>query len=421
MSRNPAAAAPDVPLLALAPARPETSLGLGYLGRLVFEGSDVERVWGELIGRLTANAADAGALLDISTLLQMHGDREKGLELQAAALSACRCYRTVHGTGRGLRILAFMTAGDLMTNTPLDFLLEGSDAVLTTWYVDGAAPAPAEVPEHDVAFLAISQADDGSAALSGLGGAFDAWPRPVVNGRAELIAALSRDGVAEMFAGNPRILCPATRRADRADLAAVASGAQPLAVLHADLAWPVIVRPIGSHAGKGLEKLEAPAALAAYLAEHVAEAYFIAAFLDYAGADGLYRKLRVVFVNGQPFVAHMAVSQRWMVHYLNADMGEAAHRCEEAAMMASFDEGFAERHARAFATLSATIGLEYFGIDCAETRDGRLVVFEADMAMIVHAMDSAELYPYKKPAMAKLFAGFMAGMSAFVERSRLAA
>jgi hypothetical protein len=49
------------------------------------------------------------------------------------------------------------------------------------------------------------------------------------------------------------------------------------------------------------------------------------------------------------------------------------------------------------------------------------VVFEADVAMIVHAMDSAELYPYKKPAMAKLFAGFISGLSALAERRRLAA
>jgi hypothetical protein len=414
---TPAAAAPDASLR----PTPATSLGLAYLGRVVFEGSELETVWGELIGRLTVNPLDAGAMLDVSTLLQMRGNREKGLELQASALADCRCYRTTHGTGRGLRILAFVAAGDLMTNTPLDFLLEGSDAELTTWYVDGGVPTPEEVPEHDVAFLAISQADDGSAALSRLLGAFDAWPRPVVNGRADLIAALTRNGVADRFAGHPQILCPATHRAERADLEAVAGGAQPLAALHAGMAWPVIVRPIGSHAGNGLEKLDGPQALAAYLADHLAPAYFVAAFLDYASADGLYRKLRVVFVNGQPFVAHMAVSERWMVHYLNADMGEAAHRREEAAVMAGFDEGFAKRHAEAFAALTEAFGLQYVGIDCAETQDGRLVVFEADVAMIVHAMDSAELYPYKKPAMAKLFAGFLAGMSAFVQRGRMAA
>jgi len=398
--------------------RPAASLGLAFLGRTVFEGDQLAEVWGDLIARLTADGADAGAMLDLSTLLQMRGDREGGLKLQGSALALSRCYRTIHGSGRGLRVLAFVAAGDLMTNTPLDFLLEGSDVELTTWYVDGAAPSAAEVPDHDVAFLAISQADDGSAALSGLGAGFESWPRPMVNGDPERIAALTRDGVADRFAGHPLIVAPATRRVGRDALEGVARGVQTLGALHADLRFPVIVRPIGSHAGRGLEKLEDAGELAAYLEGHAAQDFFIAAFFDYSGADGLYRKLRVVFVNGRPFVAHMAVSTRWMVHYLNADMGEAAHRQEEAAMMAGFDEGFARRHALAFQDLTDAFGLDYVGIDCAETRDGRLVVFEADVAMIVHAMDSAELYPYKKPAMAKLFSGFVDGLAASVGRRR---
>jgi len=378
-------------------------------------------VWDGLVACLAANPADAGAMLDLSTLLQMRGERDKGLALQAAALAERRGYRTVHGTGRALKVLAFQAPGDLMTNTPLDFLLEGSDVELTTWYVDAALPSPDEVPEHDVAVLAISQADDGSAALARLGDAFEAWPRPVINGSPQRIAALSRDGVAEAFAGHPRIVTPVTRRVGREALQAVAARAAPLAALHADLRFPVIVRPIGSHAGNGLEKLDGPIALAAYLAAHAEAEFFVAAFFDYAGADGLFRKLRVVFVDGRPFVAHMAVSARWMVHYLNADMGEAAHRREEAAMMATFDEGFAARHREAFEALHRTFGLDYFGIDCAETLDGRLVVFEADVAMIVHAMDSAELYPYKKPAMARLFQGFVAALDARAKRRRLAA
>ena len=90
-------------------------------------------------------------------------------------------------------------------------------------------------------------------------------------------------------------------------------------------------------------------------------------------------------------------------------------------MMATFDDGFAARHREAFEALHTTLGLDYFGIDCAETPDGRLLVFEADVAMIVHAMDSAELYPYKKPAMARLFAGFIGGLKAHAGRRRLAA
>jgi glutathione synthase/RimK-type ligase-like ATP-grasp enzyme len=208
---------------------------------------------------------------------------------------------------------------------------------------------------------------------------------------------------------------------ERADLDAVACGGLALGSLHADLTFPVIVRPIGSHAGKGLEKLDEASAVADYLAEHAEDAFFVAAFFDYSGADGLFRKLRVVFVNGQPFVAHMAVSERWMVHYLNADMDDVANCAEEARMMATFEDGFALRHHAAFEALTAGFGLDYYGIDCAETQDGRLVVFEADVAMIVHSMDSAERYPYKRPAMAKIFDNFVGALQRASEQPELAA
>ena len=52
------------------------------------------------------------------------------------------------------------------------------------------------------------------------------------------------------------------------------------------------------------------------------------------------------------------------------------------------------------------IGLDYFGIDCAQTAEGKLLLFEADVAMIVHLMDSPSVFPYKVPQMRKVFAEF---------------
>ena len=94
-------------------------------------------------------------------------------------------------------------------------------------------------------------------------------------------------------------------------------------------------------------------------------------------------------------------------------MAESAEkRADEARFMANFDSDFAPRHRAAFERLCAKVGLDYFAIDCAELPDGRLLLFEADVAMIVHALDSEVLYPYKKPAMARLFAGFQAALAA---------
>ena len=124
-------------------------------------------------------------------------------------------------------------------------------------------------------------------------------------------------------------------------------------------------------------------------------------------ADGMFRKYRIALIEGRPFACHMGVSEHWMIHYLNAGMRESApKRAEEARFMAEFDQDFAKRHARAFDALTEHVGLEYFGIDCGETPEGELLIFEADVAMIVHAMDPPDLFPYKGPQMRKVFDAF---------------
>jgi glutathione synthase/RimK-type ligase-like ATP-grasp enzyme len=169
------------------------------------------------------------------------------------------------------------------------------------------------------------------------------------------------------------------------------------------------VRPIDSHAGHDLLKVEDAGALAAYLARQPAPAFYLAPFVDYSGLDGQFRKYRIVLIDGVPYLCHLAISSHWMVHYLNAGMDESADkRAEEARAMLAFDEGFAVRHAAALADIDHRIGLPYLGIDCAETKDGKLLIFEVDNAMVVHAMDDPARYPYKQPAMARVFAAFAA-------------
>ena len=97
-----------------------------------------------------------------------------------------------------------------------------------------------------------------------------------------------------------------------------------------------------------------------------------------------------------------------MVHYLNADMlDNPSHREEEAQMMANFGTTLASRHAAAFDAIHQGLGLDYVGIDCAETPDGKLLIFEVDSNMVVHNMDPADKFPYKKIQMPKLFQAFV--------------
>ncbi len=173
--------------------------------------------------------------------------------------------------------------------------------------------------------------------------------------------------------------------------------------------FPIIARPLGSHAGEGLARLEDRIAVAAYLEERPEREFYLAPFVDYRGPDGLFRKYRIALIDGRPYASHMAISQHWMIHYLNAGMRESAQkRAEEARFMAEFDRDFAIRHDAAFRAIAERVGLDYVAIDCGETPDGKLLLFEVDVAMIIHSMDPPEVFPYKAPQMRKLFDAFLA-------------
>ena len=74
--------------------------------------------------------------------------------------------------------------------------------------------------------------------------------------------------------------------------------------------------------------------------------------------------------------------------------------------MSNFDSDFGVRHRRSLAEIDRRIGLDYYSIDCAETIDGQLLVFELDNGAVVHSMDSVDLFPYKGPQMEFVFAAF---------------
>jgi glutathione synthase/RimK-type ligase-like ATP-grasp enzyme len=176
-----------------------------------------------------------------------------------------------------------------------------------------------------------------------------------------------------------------------------------------ELQFPMIVRPRGSHAGVGLAKIDNSAMIGRYLADRPEQEFFVSRFVDYAGDDGLFRKYRIVLVDGRPYACHMAVADRWDIWYLNAGMAlSESKRLEEERFMRSFDSDFALRHQGALAAMADRIGLDYFTVDCAENRNGELLIFEADNTAVVHNMDSPEVYPYKAPQMRRIFEAFAA-------------
>jgi glutathione synthase/RimK-type ligase-like ATP-grasp enzyme len=385
-----------------------TPIGIAKLSKMMFDGEDLTPLWRELIGKYIYRRDDAAALMDLATVEQLFGNLDDGLARQAEALELRRLYLShCVAAAPTLRLLAFAAPGDLGTNAPLEFLLEGSDVALGTLYIVPGRPLPEPLPAHDLALTAVGDSEANRPILAEISRLAETWRRPVLN-RPERISRLARERLFVLLAGVPGLVMPATLRVARTDLARMGAGAAIRDILP-DSGFPVIVRPVDSHAGHGLKKLADAGEIAGYLALRPEACFYLSRFVDYRSGDGLFRKYRIVFIDGRPYACHMAIAEQWMIYYLNANMKEsAAKRAEEARFMADFDNDFARRHKAALSAIAARVGLDYFGIDCAETTDGALLLFEADVAMIVHAMDSPELFPYKHPQMRKVFDAFAA-------------
>lgn len=382
-------------------------LGIAKLSKLAFDGADLGPLHSQLLDRYIFEPENAAALMDLATIEQLFGNEQDGINRQSEALRSRQVYRSSGAPENPvLRLLALAAPGDVGNNTPLEFLLEGSDIALATLYLVPSKPLPQNIPEHDVAIVAVRQRDANRAVLEMIAGLLPSWPKPVLN-HPDRIGLLARERLHSVVKSAPELVVPPTVRIDRTTLGEIAAGLTALEAHLPDGAFPLIARPLDSHAGRGLQKLDDAAALAHYLAGRPERGFHISPCLDYRSPDGLFRKYRIVFIGGKPYACHMAIGEQWMFSYSDARMGEsAAKKIEEERFMTRFEFEFAERHLAALTAIAERVGLDYFGIDCAQTAEGKLLLFEADVAMIVHLMDSPVVFPYKAPQMQKLFAAF---------------
>jgi hypothetical protein len=344
------------------------------------------------------------AHLRLYEIEQMLGRPDAAVAHLRAALRRSRVVTPLTPTaGARHTVLALSRVAPWAANAPLELIVDPERATIVRYFLDdGDTTLPGEQPPaYDVLFNTIAEAEEARNALT-LAAAFGAAAgRRPLNAPAA-VADLGRSAVARRFAASQTVIAPAVERVAAADLHARA------------LDLPAIVRPVGSQAGFALARVDDAAALDAYLAEHPHPAYYLAPFVDYRSADGFYRKYRVMFVAGVPYPCHLAISPRWMIHYYNAAMADHAWmREEEARFLAAPGEVFPGVPGAALREIAAAVPLDYFGIDCAIAHDGRLLLFEADAAMLVHGTDPPDLYPYKRAA----FERIRDAVSALLDRS----
>ena len=230
-------------------------IGLAKLMGLAFAGEDLSPLGAELIQRAETETG-GNALMDLATVLILRGNTELGLQMQAEAIRSQRVYALPTAThATALQVLAVMGPGDLMANSPIEFLLEHSNIQLNAVYITPTQPLPNELPAHNLLYIAVAQSDANNLLLDTLTTITTNWPHPVIN-QPTRIAVLSRDQVPELLKNIPGIVMPPTVRIDKQTLASYPPDKMPT--------YPAIIRPVDSHAGHGFEQLTDASALGIY-------------------------------------------------------------------------------------------------------------------------------------------------------------
>jgi tetratricopeptide (TPR) repeat protein len=386
-----AAAALD-PTLAIAPCN--RGIVLAELGRHPEAVAAFERALALEPGLVRAHFELAEALEAMFRPADAHRHRVEAVRRHPVVVMPCA------GDAPEARILVLCSAGrgDVSVKFLLDparfekvllFLLAPGD--LPGDLPAGQAPRPTPLPPFDIVFNAIADADRGTRYLALAEAEGARHGRPVLNPPAR-IAPTRRDRTAAQLAGIPGLVVPATRRVARDALAR-----QPVTS-------PLLVRPVGSHGGEGLEKIEQSTELAPYAERMHFDDFYLTDFCDFSSPDGYFRKYRFVFVDRVAYPYHLAISRHWKVHYWRADMDEAAWmKREEAAFLADWSTVFSGVRGAAIQEVGRRLDLDYGGLDCGLLPDGRIVVFEANANILVHLNDPSDAFPYKHQFVPRIF------------------
>jgi hypothetical protein len=382
-------------------------VGLAAIVGNLYVGGNCAILQQEIAARLTDPVHAPGAWLDLAIFHQTLGDVENAKLCQNIALSSSRLFRQISKVEKSFKLLVIKTPGDFMANTPIEFMVENSGIEVITAYIFDSDECLMHLPHHHAAILAISESPENRHVLSKCQAWLQGGQTSIYNNNPAKISQLDRTHLWKLLSGVESLVCP------RTILVTIETPAQELfelsmsAASAARLAFPLILRPEGAHAGESTVLVTNDFELRREAALTSSSRLNISEFTNYVSADGQFRKYRIAVIAGHAYPAHMAISSHWMVHYLNAGMDQSAiKRAEENAWLESFHQSFSPKHQIALNALARLIDLDYFVMDCAETADGKLLIFEIDIAMIVHSMDGAPEFAYKREPMRKLFTAF---------------
>ena len=328
-----------------------------------------------------ALAVDPDMVVAHQNLASLAADRGEADQARLHRRRAYSCQNLfVDPSPRAERTVLVLTTAE-GGNVPHKYLLPANRYARITWFIEYANDEQArELPPYDVVFNAIGDPDMAGPTRAPLEAFLKICERPVLN-RPDRVARTQRHLLADLLGGLDDLVVP---RVSRIGGGQIEDQGLAACVAQTGLAWPVLVRPIGSHGGKGLTLAEDEGDLD-LVAPARGEGVYATEFRDFGRDDGLYRKYRMIFVDRRPFPYHLAISDRWLVHYETADMPEHQGRIEEERRFLADPEAvIGARAMRAVEEVGRRLDLDYAGLDFSVLPDGKVLVFEANATMLVH-------------------------------------
>jgi tetratricopeptide (TPR) repeat protein len=292
-------------------------------------------------------------------------------------------------------------------STPVNYLAGRADYDRHFHCVIPDTPANVDLlrSKADVVFNMICNVDDGEAMLVQALDLVERLGRPTIN-HPRLIMKTDRESIARRFANIPGCVIPRTVRVPGAVVAHAAASQG-----FGGFSLPLLVRIAGTHGGDDFDKFDNWPDIAEFVAKRPDANYYVIEYSDYRSKDDLFRKYRVIFIDGELLPYHLAIHDDWKVHHFRTDMADHLWmREEEERFLENFCGVFNVAQQDALRAMARATGLDYGGIDCGIDRDDRIVVFEANAAMLVHDEKTA-VFAYKNQYIAKIKQAFDALMS----------
>jgi tetratricopeptide (TPR) repeat protein len=367
------------------------------LGRISAAANDYEDAL-VLFCHARAHGADLATIYyDVALLYQRMGKYAEADKLWNEGFPQGKItHKKFTGQGKPLRVLVITSP--LSGNVRYQLFLKKHHAQITLFCADSYVGQDLALPEHDIIFSSIGDADLCAHSLLRAQQILRLSNAPILN-HAAAAALTTRDKIAQRLANISGVSTAKIERFTKAELIGPHSAA--LLAKHG-YTYPLLLRSPGFNNGLHFEMVSSADELAATADKLPSDEIFAISYLDTRATDGSVRKFRVLRIDGVLYPIHLAIAHSWKIHYHSSAMADNdIFRLEERRFLSDMKSYLGASLIAALHQVFDLLGLDYAGIDFSIDREGRLAVYEANATMAIIAPNNDERWNYRREAIEK--------------------